>query len=252
MEGRELELYNGIQSGLYNPYGTVQQQNEYLAAATEFQKLQKARMAQVPKHIGELPSLPMNLAEDGKPSDRWKEWLKVSYPSNVNASCGMHVHMAMRTAGSYQRTMAPEYVQTVREEFKKWAQEHLPADHHIFDRIAGKSRYCQPLFFADKQARTREKDPSVDSTRGKAFHRYTMINWCYSRYGTVECRLLPMMPDKDIAQEAIQHLINITNAFIATVGANLRKSIQARRDEILTAAIPADESGHREVISLCV
>jgi hypothetical protein len=252
MEGRELELYNGIQTGTYNPYGNPDQQAIYLAAATEYQKLNRARIAQIPKHIGELPSLPMNLTEDRKPSDRWKEWLKLNYPSSVNDSCGMHVHMAMRTAGSYQRTMVPEYVQTVREEFKKWADAHLPAGHHIHSRLAGESRYCQPLFFADKQARTREKDPSVDSTRGKSFHRYTMINWCYLRHGTVECRLLPMMPDKDIAQAAIEHLINITNAFIATVGSNLRKSIQARHEEILTATIAADESGHREVINLCV
>lgn len=159
-----------------------------------------------PQHVGELPSPPL---------DRKSliQWMKIYYPSHVNATCGMHVHLSFETAFLYQQLMEKEYPSTVVEYFKKWAtKKGIPNDNAIWDRLNGKSTYCQHVFMADVQAMNARKN--FDRARGG--HRYTVINYCWSRLKTLECRLLPMMPTVDEAIEALDELISITDRFLVT------------------------------------
>lgn len=157
-----------------------------------------------PAHIGELPSPALSM-------DQWEKWVQQHYPSDVNKTCGCHVHMSFRSALMYQRLMDPRYQATVIAELEKWARaKAFEEDHPIWDRLAGKSEYCQHKFFADEQASNARKD--YDHFRQGC--RYTFINYCFSRHGTIECRGLPMMKTSDLAIEAIQQLFNITSAFL--------------------------------------
>jgi hypothetical protein len=123
---------------------------------------------------------------------------------------------------------------------KKWATaERLPKDHVLWGRLSGKSEYCQHKFFADKQARNVQKD--YDHFRDGC--RYTVINYCYGRQQTIECRLLPMF--KDVAQSirALQEVIAITNAFLVA-----NKSKEPR----YVAAVPLEDDILHEEIIECV
>lgn len=158
--------------------------------------------------VGELPSSPLTLEE-------WSKWLKKHYPQVVNHTCGMHVHLSFRTALTYSRLMCPEYPGTVINEITKWAKkEALPKEHCIWSRLKGKSVYCQHVYSADEQVRTTTKDHN----RERAGHRYTVINYCWARVSTLECRLLPMMDNVDRAERLIQEYIDITNAFLMATG----------------------------------
>ena len=156
---------------------------------------------------GELPSPPL-LVKD------FPVWMKQYYPSHVNATCGMHVHMSFESALHYSRLMTPEYPATIVEYVRQWAtNEKLPATHPIWDRVSGKSRYCRLEFDADRQIRATSKA----FTQDRPGHRYTVINFCYSYHGTLECRLLPMMDTAEQGIEAVQLILDITNAALLSM-----------------------------------
>lgn len=156
------------------------------------------------EHVGELPSPPLEVGE-------WEKWVRKFYPSIVDASCGLHVHTSFLSPFSYQRLLTPLYPATVVGYFKRWAKkEGLPLDHPIWPRLAGKSRYCQHTYHAEGQILSRGKDYDQE----RVGHRYTVINYCWGTHSTVECRLLPMMGDVDLAVRAINELMAITNAFL--------------------------------------
>lgn len=160
------------------------------------------------KHVGEIPLPPLGLRE-------FPSVMRLYYPSYVNATCGMHVHLSTLKAFAYQRLMINQpysYPGTVVEYMKRWAKkEGLSQKHPIWPRLLGQNEYCQHVFHADEQAKTANKD--YDHHRQG--HRYTVISYCWSRYKTLECRLLPMMDNADQGILAVQAIADITNAFLA-------------------------------------
>lgn len=160
------------------------------------------------KHIGEIPLPPLGLKE-------FPKILKLYYPSYVNATCGMHVHLSTLKAFAYQRLMINQpfsYPGTIVEYMRRWAKkEDFDKKHPIWPRLEGKNEYCQHVFQADEQAKTANKD--YDHHRDG--HRYTVVSYCWSRYKTLECRLLPMMETASQGVRAVQAIIEITNAFLA-------------------------------------
>jgi hypothetical protein len=196
-----------------------------------------------PLQLGELPSGVLTLME-------WAVWLKANYPQKVNQTCGMHVHLSPRTALCYSRLMDPSYPGTVVAYIRRWAErEGLPSDHSMWPRVKGKSIYCQHLYMADDQVRNVTKDHN----QGRQGHRYTVINYCHGRYGTVECRLLPMMDSVEQATRLVQEFIDITNGFLrATRRKELRAKVDVEGDhhesyEDLVLEIPRNERRTRVI-----
>jgi hypothetical protein len=160
---------------------------------------------------GELPSPP--LLPEGDDAVSLTKWLANHYPTKINATCGLHAHMSFSNAFVYMVLMKEEFMWTVIEFMKKWAHSRPELDrkdHPIWERLAGKSEYCQHVFMADGQAQKTRKE---FDHHGKD-HRYTVLNFAFARYGTIECRLLPMFEDSKLALAAIQELMRITNAFL--------------------------------------
>lgn len=184
-------------------------------------------------HIGELPSPPLE-------PDKFEDWMRKHYPDYVNQTCGMHVHQSFKSALTYQRLMTPAYPATVVSYVGKWAKRvGLPKDHCLWPRLKGDSRYCQHLFNADEQVTQAEKAFNQDA-RG---HRYTVVNYCWSRYQTLEIRLLPAMPDVDTAISAVREVIDITNRFLIAT---------AKKEEKLRVSVPLDEEQEIERASVRV
>lgn len=165
--------------------------------------------------VGELPSPPLSLSEKDDVI-YWRTWLQKHYASEVAPECGMHVHVSFIHAFTYQRLMKSSFVSTTIKYMKEWAtKQGFTADHPIWPRLEGKSRYCQHKFFPDAQAAIASKE--FDQTREG--HRYTVWNFCYTRNHTAECRLLPMFAKVEEAESAIDHLIAIINAFLVATAA---------------------------------
>lgn len=188
------------------------------------------------KYSGEMPS-PILDPE----AEEFPQWLKQMYPTMINLTCGMHVHMSFRNALIYQRLMVEEYPFTVAVELVKWAQRqsNFPLKHHIWDRLAGRNEFCRLEFHPDKQASVTRKD--FDHHREG--HRYTAIHYCFGRTGTVECRLLPMMETVDQALDAIRMLLKITSAFLVAT---------AKREQPTDLSWKAEQGPSSEEFILCV
>jgi hypothetical protein len=160
------------------------------------------------KYVGEIPLPPESTKE-------FSATMRKYYPAAVNRTCGMHVHMSTKTPFLYQKLMVNKpysYPATVVEYIRRWAKaEGLPSAHPLWDRLSGKCEYCQHVFQAAEQVKTATKD--FDHHRPG--HRYTVVSYHWSRYQTVECRLLPMMETPDQGIRAVQQVIDITNAWLA-------------------------------------
>lgn len=190
--------------------------------------------ANVPTFVGEIPSPPLDLSVVPR-------WLHTFYPQAHNETCGMHVHMSFRDAIAYTRLMVPEYQDTVIEYFKRWAAEHLPADHHIWPRLRGENEYCQHLFFPDAQSMQAEKDYN----HHRYGCRYTAIVYRFKKLGTIECRLLSMMPTPALAADAVRHLVTITNAFL---GATSKTRKREKTDQVWVPTEPAIVENYIECV----
>lgn len=175
------------------------------------------------RHAGELPSPPLEVVQ-------YPAWMKVYYPAAVNETCGMHVHLSFKSAFTYQQLMAPSYPATILAYITKWARrEGLEENHPLWPRLKGESVYCQHIFSADEQASTQVKGHDQHAPG----HRYTVINYCWSRYSTLECRLLPMMKTVEQGISAVQEIINITNAYlVAAAKREKRVSIKHIVDDV--------------------
>lgn len=155
---------------------------------------------------GEIPIGPVDVAILPK-------FLKKYYPSKIDATCGMHVHMSFKTGWRYRALMEPDFQDTIIEYLTRWAKdEGFPESHHIWPRLRGENEYCQYKFWPDEQAQSPK-----DYDHHRKGHRYTIINYC-GRYNTIECRVLPMMDTVEQAARAIKRVINITNGSLLILG----------------------------------
>lgn len=154
--------------------------------------------------VGEVISDPISV-------EKYPQWVKNSYPSHVDASCGLHVHMSFKSALFYQKLMDKRYQTTMIRGLQAWAtEEKLPNGHNMWSRLAGKCAHCTLDFFPDYQAMKGGKEYHHEPTG----NRYTAINYCWELHNTLECRVLPMFATSDQAQRAIQRVLDITNLCI--------------------------------------
>lgn len=155
-----------------------------------------------PIRIGELPSPPLIPIQTAL-------WLKRFYPTHVNSTCGLHVHMSFTRLNHYNQLMTPDYQATVFSELTAWAtREGLEKDHPIWARLTGEYEYCNGGYYADTQVHEGEKD--YDHFRPG--NRYTAIAYRFKRYETIECRILPMFAGWEQAYRAVRHILDVTNA----------------------------------------
>lgn len=219
-------------------YVLLNNQHGLPAQRTEYETLYRLRNGGG-LHVGELPSPVLTLTE-------WETWMRKFYPHAVNSTCGMHVHMSFKHALMYQRLMVESYPATVVEEFHKWAlaKKIETTSHPIWERLLGMSEFTAHSFWPDSQVKQRQKEYDHHATG----NRYSVINYCYGRFQTLECRLLPMFGcneagDVEMAIEAIKHLILITNIFLVTTRG---------REMTYSASYLLNDPDHREEIHECV
>jgi hypothetical protein len=216
----------------------------YTATAEQqerFQKLYTEQQAVLTKlRVGELPS-PILSVKSSDPMF-WKEWVRKFYPSHVNETCGLHVHMSFQRALTYQRCMDPTYSKTILEYVSRWARKRdLPADHPIWPRLEGKCEYCQHTFHAEAQAKEAVKRNTA-ADHHRPGNRYSVVNYCWEQHHTFEVRLLPMFDSSERATDAIQEILNITNAYLLAT--------RKKEDKIVSSVIIEPGEARTEFIEL--
>jgi hypothetical protein len=155
--------------------------------------------------VGELslgPMVPIGL----------KRVLRKWWPDQFDESCGLHLHMSFETTLRYI-TLAnkPDYQETICHYLGGWAtEEGISKDHSIWARLKGESVYCQKKFWPSEQMFC----PRKDHDQVRKGHRYTVVNYSWQRFKTVEVRVLPMMINPDVSYRALNRIIDVTNAYL--------------------------------------
>jgi len=181
--------------------------------------------------IGELPSPPIELSA-------LPRWMKQYYPTEVNATCGMHVHLSFKDAFIYQLLMDKRYPATVLDRTFKWATDKkLSKDHPIWGRLAGNCTYAQHKFYADIQANAKRKE----FNRENEGHRYTVINYCWGRFQTLECRVLPMMSTWEEAVELVNFFVNTTDKTAIALATSKETPRKIKENSIIEEGDEYDE-----------
>lgn len=149
-------------------------------------------------HYGEVVSEPLTPEE-------LKEFAKAHCPTNVNDSCGTHIHVSLKSNALYGCILTPTFYKEIISKYKEYNDTVIKAeDEHLYNvfatRLEGKNHYCRKGF----------KGLTQITMESKGSDRYQQLNYCHKLRGTVEIRVLPATNNPRVLTD----LIDITVATI--------------------------------------
>lgn len=168
--------------------------------------------------------------------DYLRKWIDKNWPTEVNSTCGYHIHVSLKSTGDYSRLMDKEFHDFVIARLTTWGKEWGCKNKEFWSRLEGHNSYCKAQWQADAQTRVRGKD-SV---------RYAMLNFCYLHKGTVELRVLPAFKNKLTA-------ISATECYLTGIGEYLRANTAPKVLGVGVVEVDVDETvSPTEDIETCV
>lgn len=137
------------------------------------------------------------------------------YPDHVHVSCGLHVHVSF-TPLDGSIIASRNFYDYFKAQWEEWGkQEKLPKTHEFWHRLAGLNKNARDEFKPEEQLRGDGR--GAGGKGGSA--RYTILNfYAWEIHRTVECRLLPMFSDREVACRAIKHLAWIYSSYLEKHG----------------------------------
>lgn len=180
-------------------------------------------------YTGEVPSPPLRPQEV-------VSWMREHYPDAVNDTCGMHVHVSVKHQWHYARLMDKEFFDFLKTSLAAWGKKlSIREEHPFWARLRGGNDYCKDEFHPELQIQHRDKGGE----------RYTMLNYTWSRYRTVECRVLPGFAACEIAISAVLHLVNTFEEYLV---ANCRSTTPSLEGLVRVAEVPLDNEDQIDLI----
>lgn len=152
-------------------------------------------------YIGECVSKPLSI-------DDAITFVDKCYPDETNSSCGLHVHLSVKSKIAYMKLTSPKFYDYFIKRITDWGHKKgIRQGSQFWKRLQGENTYCLNQFNPEAQYRTSEH-----------YHgsRYTHLNYCYGLHGTVECRLFPAFQDKELAKSAVKEYYNIVQDYLST------------------------------------
>lgn len=149
---------------------------------------------------GEVSSEPMNL-------EKLSEWVYKNYPDYMNSSCGLHVHVSLKSNTDYIKLMSRDFQSYFLKKMEEWGKKTGLSDRHLFwARLLGYNNFCRKQHRPDEQILLAQKQDRDE--------RYTQINYCYKMHKTIECRLFPMFKYSRVAMSAILAFIDCVESYL--------------------------------------
>lgn len=156
-------------------------------------------------HVGEIASPVIHSA------DAARKWIIRHYPDSVNDSCGFHIHIGVNLL-NYCRLMDEDFHKFyLREMTAFWEANRAERGFDLFKhRLDGKNIYCQKKFRPEEQLHRTEAYGNR-----RTHPRYSQLNFCWTRHGTMECRVFPCFPKAVSAVAAFDAFTDCVNTFLA-------------------------------------
>lgn len=134
-----------------------------------------------------------------------KPWIDENYPNKINETCGVHIHVSVKSDSDYIRLMSEDFEIFFHQRMKEFGEKMgYSKDHPFWPRLKGSNPYCARDFKPEKQAiRTDKRGP-----------RYSQLNYCFSLHGTLECRLFHGSNNPEEIYSCVLAFINIVEDFL--------------------------------------
>lgn len=164
----------------------------------------------MPTYVGEVASPPIATSTEAT------SWLRNNYPQHVNNTCGFHVHVCLPPL-HYSRLMDENFNNKFLGDMELfWSKYRGQPGFELFRyRLEGQNRYCQKVFRPEQQLWQTAAYGDLGSTP-----RYSQLNYCFGRHGTLECRLFPCFPSVEHSIEGMLAFVGSINSFLSTCKAD--------------------------------
>jgi hypothetical protein len=145
----------------------------------------------------------------------WEGVFDNCYPEEVNESCGQHVHISFPSTGIYGAFVRQDFRPWLMGGLKNWVErDHanggaIPAGWPT--RLSGRNQYCQATY-----------EPGMVWGQGD---RYSQVNFCHRKHGTMEVRVLPMFETPAQSKAAIAELVRLVAIWANAFAPRPRKPI---------------------------
>lgn len=160
--------------------------------------------------------------------DEAEQWLRENYPNEVNNTCGFHVHVALPPL-HYSRLMDEQFnnkfLLSMEDFWNRYRGQ--PGFDQFRSRLDGQNQYCQKIFRPEEQLWRTEA--YGDRSR---LPRYSQLNYCFGRHGTMECRLFPCFERVEHSIEGMRAFVNSINEYLATCKPAKPLHVSVSLDEI--------------------
>lgn len=147
-------------------------------------------------HYGEVVSDPLTPEE-------LKAFAVAHCPTDVNDSCGTHIHVSLRSNALYGCLLTPQFYKELLDKYTEYNEKVIrPEDENLYKvfafRLRGTNRYCKKGF----------KGLSQSTMDHKGSDRYHHLNYCHKLHGTVEIRVLPATTNPRVLTDLIDITVN--------------------------------------------
>lgn len=130
--------------------------------------------------------------------------IKMFAPPHYNHTCGLHIHTSFMSDDLYGLIATKSFVNYMRSQLVQFCYElsqrfdydTVETAKRLRDRLDGLNSYClQNVKILPQMGEESSSD------------RYAFLNYCYTKHGTLECRVFPMMP-VPLIQETVTFYLN--------------------------------------------
>ncbi len=147
-------------------------------------------------HYGEVISEPLT-------PDELKEFALTHCPTDVNDSCGTHIHVSVKNNALYGCLLTPTFYKALIEKMVEYNETVIKAEDPVLygrfkQRLEGRNRYCKKGFRGMEQVLMDHKGSD----------RYHQLNYCHRLKGTMEIRVLPATNNPRVLTDLIDIVTN--------------------------------------------
>jgi len=132
-------------------------------------------------------------------------WIRRNRPHITNHTCGIHVHVSLKSNNSYARLVDKNFHQKYKKKMTSWASKNeIPQTHEFWKRLKGENDYCKDAFNPESQIyRT-----------GRGGNRYYHLNYCYGLWKTIEFRMLPAFEETHFMVDSVLETVRIVENYL--------------------------------------
>lgn len=150
---------------------------------------------------GELVSKPFTDYESAV------EFLKTNYVGlETQEMCSQHIHLSFKDIATYVTLNTKDFKDYFIAYMKNFGEKYPIQNENFWTRIEDRNKFCKNRFDSEQIFVT--KKTHNDSAR------YTVLNFCFGRFRTIESRLLPCFISVDTAIAALEATVMAFESYL--------------------------------------